>query len=162
MRALDLTGQRFGRLTAIRRSGHCGKKTTWECVCDCGNVTTVITNDLTCGNTRSCGCLDAEVASAKFRTHGLTQSKLYNVWCGMKQRCYYPKHIRFKYYGARGIGICDRWHDFQNFYDDMASGYKPGLSIERIDVNGNYEPSNCTWIPLAAQRYNRTDTIRKD
>jgi hypothetical protein len=133
------------------------------CRCDCGNELEVRAGHLISGNTKSCGCLQRERTSAAATTHGDSRdgtghSLLYNVWCAMKDRCGNPKNKRFDRYGGRGIMICDEWiNDFAAFRDwAKASGYREGLTIERREVDGNYEPSNCTWIPAEDQAKNRT------
>lgn len=154
----DLTGQRFGRLVALRKTGYyvwpCGRNSNiWLCKCDCGNEKKVTTSNLTSGHTRSCGCLKTEIHS----THKLTHHKLYNVYKGIKGRCYNTNNDRFDDYGGRGIKVCDEWlEDFMNFYNwAINNGYQDGLTIDRIEVDGNYEPSNCRWITNREQQSNK-------
>ena len=150
----DLTGQRFGKLT-VRQFLRIGKDRSaiWLCDCDCGNTTEVSTKKLTSKNTKSCGCLREEL----HKTHGLSDTKLFNVWSGMKQRCYNATTSNYKDYGGRGIKMCDEWlNDFKVFYDwAMENGYEDGLSLDRIDVDGNYEPNNCRWTNDYIQVHNR-------
>lgn len=152
----DLTGKRFGKLTVISRAENIGVKTAWNCVCDCGKSVVVISNSLKTGNTKSCGCLS--------RKHGGTNTRLYVVWRGMIDRCYKPYVERYKNYGGRGITVCDEWHDFANFREwAIASGYDENAkhydcTIDRIDVNGNYCPSNCRWISMNEQMQNTKRT----
>lgn len=150
-RKLDHTGQRFGRLLALERIGG-GAITKYLCRCDCGNFTEVRTDNLAAGKTRSCGCLKSENMGA-FRPN---QDRLYNSWRGMKNRCKNPSNNRWQYYGGRGIKVCDEWQQFLPFRDwALKNGYAPDLTIDRIDVDGDYCPENCRWIPPAAQAANR-------
>lgn len=158
----DLEGLRYGRLVVIERAenyispqGQARKR--WLCHCDCGNVVVVLARGLISGTTRSCGCLQREIARTTFTKHGMWSSRLHTIWSSMKSRCYNEKSRSYKYYGGRGITICDKWlHDFQVFFDwAMANGYKDNLSIDRIDPNGNYCPDNCRWITMAEQQRNK-------
>lgn len=157
----DLTGKRFGRLTVVRRISPVGSKVRWLCRCDCGTMKDVSAYELTSGKTRSCGCLQAESRHLRKVPNG-RGTRLYNVWKSMKGRCYTPSCSSYKYYGARGIKVCDEWKDdYQAFYEwAMSSGYDPDApqgkcTIDRINVDGDYEPSNCRWVDAATQNANR-------
>lgn len=146
----DYTGMRFGHLTVVERAGTKNSHSMWRCVCDCGGSTIVDGGSLHKGYTRSCGC-------RRGMTHGKRNTRIYRIWADMKARCFREKCRSFKHYGARGITVCDEWmNDFQSFYDwSMANGYRDDLTIDRIDCNGNYEPSNCRWISIQDQQKNK-------
>lgn len=158
MKTLDLTGQEFERLTVIERAGSDGRgEALWLCECTCGNRTTALSSNLRKSNgTKSCGCLKAEYGRKQFTTHGLSrafdgkQSRLYEIWTGMKKRCSNPAHEFYHRYGGRGITVCADWQEFPPFHAwAMANGYADNLSIDRIENDGNYEPGNCQWITRA-------------
>lgn len=154
----DLTGQQFGLLTAIARLPPHGKNGSymWVCDCECGSTAIVRTSDLLNGHTLSCGCYKR--MHKNIRTSDL---RLYNIWSNMKQRCGNPKNKNYRYYGERGISVCSEWQKFESFYYwAMNSGYKDGLTIERKDNDGNYEPSNCEWITKERQHRNTTRSRR--
>lgn len=154
----DLTGKQFGRLTAIERLPPHGKNSAlmWACKCECGGSAIVRGTDLTNGHTMSCGCyrkMQRNIPNSQLRLH--------RIWGNMKQRCTNPNAKDYRYYGAKGIQVCDEWQEFENFfYWAMANGYKDGLTIERKDNDKNYEPSNCTWIPANRQQRNTARTKR--
>lgn len=159
----DLTGQRFGRLVALNKIGkytapNGSKVNIWHCICDCGNYKDATTSALLSKKTQSCGCLQTE---SRY-THHLTHDKLYVVYRGMKDRCYNKNAKAYPNYGGRGIGICDNWmEDFLNFYNwSIDNGYAEGLTIDRIDVNGDYCPENCRWITHKAQQFNKRTNVR--
>lgn len=158
---IDLTGRKIGRLTVLKRVGSDkNKKTLWLCRCECGNEKVICSNTLLRKNkTLSCGCLAKEILINRNTTHNLTKEsrRLYKIWANMKSRCYNPKSNSFKYYGQRGIYICREWKDdFSNFYNwAINNGYESDLTIERIDVNDIYKPSNCKWINRSEQNLNK-------
>lgn len=128
------------------------------CKCDCGNVKEVMLGNLKQGNVKSCGCLKFD--NKHNLSHGHKGTRLYRIWTGMKTRCLNPRAVEYPRYGGRGISICSEWLDASNFISwAISSGYSDNLTLEREDVNGNYEPSNCTWIPLGEQALNRTNTV---
>jgi hypothetical protein len=155
----DLTGQKFGRLTCV--SLHSLEPTKWNCVCECGKTAVAAQGNLCNSHTNSCGCLLLDVLSVEKRTHGLRKHPLYSVWNNIKTRCLNPVNHRWDCYGGRGIKICDRWKDsFENFYTDMAPGYRKGLQIDRIDNDGGYCPENCRWAtPTQNVRNTRTNRL---
>lgn len=162
-KVVDITGQKFGRLTVLDKLHNYHKKDTyWLCVCECGNLKEVTSSHLTTGKTKSCGCLRKENSGNRLRIHGKCNTRLHSIWQNMKNRCYHKKSNRYKYYGARGIAVCSEWKDdFMNFYDwSMANGYADNLTIDRIDVNGNYEPNNCRWVDYKTQSRNRRSVKR--
>lgn len=157
---IDLTGKKFGRLTVLERTDDLIQpsgqhKTQWLCKCDCGNLITVQGCNLKSEHTQSCGCYSQDYPS--HTKHNKCKTRLYKCWKHIKQRCYDKNSKEYINYGGRGITVCNEWlNDFQVFYDwAMANGYKDDLTIDRIDVNGNYEPSNCRWVTVKVQNNNK-------
>ena len=155
-------GDRYGMLTIIREVEpyyYKGKLTSrkFECRCDCGNTTITTLNRLRQGRVKSCGCLIGKSS----KNNGQTNTRLYRIWTSIKQRCYYPKVISYKRYGGRGIIVCDEWlKNFDSFYIwAINNGYSDGLTIDRIDYNGIYEPSNCRWVDYITQGNNRSTNV---
>ncbi len=161
----DLTGKQFNRLTVLEFVPDDTVYSFWKCKCDCGNITTVRRDHLKSGTTKSCGCFHSECARKLVvelnTTHNLSNTKLYKIWDGMKDRCDNPESHYYKNYGGRGIIICDEWkNDFISFYNwAMNNGYSKDLTIDRIDVNGNYCPQNCRWVDMKTQCRNRRSNV---
>ena len=163
MKLIDLTGQRFGRLVVVERAESKGKRTMWKCLCDCGNTKVVGAGNLKNGHTTSCGCVWHEVVPEVNRSintrHGMSQTKLHKAWANMRYRCFNPRCKCYDNYGGRGITICDKWNEFEPFMEwALNNGFADGMSLDRIDVNGNYEPSNCRWVSWEVQENNKRNS----
>lgn len=157
----DLTGKRYGKIKVVSMKGHEKGSIIWNCVCDCGKELEISTSRLNSGHVQSCGCTKKERMIKQNTLHGKSHTRLYKIWIGMKKRCYNPSSNAYERYGGRGIGVCQEWlNDFMSFYNwSMENGYNDNLSIDRIDVNGNYEPSNCRWATIDEQSSNKRDTV---
>ena len=158
---LTIEGKRFGRLAVIENKiiNHRGYSI---CKCDCGKIATIRNDALKSGVTKSCGCITKEIAKSgkNRRKHGLHNTRLHRIWGAMKTRCCNENFKRFSDYGGRGITVCDEWkNDFMSFYKwSIENGYSDKLTIDRINVNGNYEPSNCRWATVAEQNKNKRNS----
>lgn len=152
----SIINKRFGRLKVVEFSHIKNKTSYWKCICDCGNEKIISRGALTSGDTISCGCFREEHKSEYGFKHGKAGTKLYSVWSSMIQRCTNPKASNYKRYGGRGIKICDEWRkNFISFYDwAIENDYNKGLSLDRINNDGNYEPSNCRWVTIKQQQNN--------
>lgn len=159
---IDMVNQQYGRLNVkeyLYRDQYCHK--IWLCKCECGNMVEVSTSDLRSGRVNSCGCYKHEYMLNRNTTHNKSKSRLYRIYHHMVERCYLKTCSDFRYYGARGIKVCNEWlNDFEAFYFwAMNNGYSSDLSIDRIDVNGDYWPGNCRWATMKTQNGNKRNTI---
>lgn len=158
MKKIDIKGKKFGRLTVTGeyRKSITSKGRDYLCICDCGNKLFVYRGKITTGHTKSCGCISKTL-------NGHSNSKLYRIWWGIKERCYSENHNSFKNYGAKGIILSDEWHDFNVFYEwAINNNYSDSLTIDRIDSSKNYEENNCQWISLSENvAKSNKETVRR-
>ncbi|PKH09828.1 hypothetical protein [Planomicrobium sp. MB-3u-38] len=161
----ELVGKRFGKLTCIRMTGRDNQyRQQWLCECDCGNETTVIASSLKRGSTQSCGCIQKAALLKANTVHSFSSNgkgrtpRLYSIWRNMKQRCFNPKATKYNRYGGRGITVCEDWRVYINFHRwAVENGYQDTHTLDRKNGDGNYEPGNCQWVPVAIQNLNKSD-----
>ena len=156
IRLTDLTGSQFGRLTVLQEAEVVVSKTgkskwrSWLCKCSCGETTRVMQTNLVRGLSESCGCLSREVATK----HSMSGTRQYNIWKGMKSRCDYESNPKFHLYGGRGVAYHSKWTTFEGFWEDMQEGYEDGLTLDRVDPDGDYDKENCRWVTTELQNRN--------
>lgn len=159
-RRVDLSGKRFTRLLAIEPIGTGGGKVVWLCRCDCGQITKVRASNLGSGAVKSCGCLNRQRAAERQFVHGLNRTPEHRIWTGLWSRCTNPNVKSYPRYGGRGIVVCERWRDFKAFLDDLGPRPSHRHSVDRIDNDGPYAPSNCRWATSKEQRRNSIQRLR--
>ena len=160
----DLSGKKFGRLTAIETVGvNSHRERLWKCLCECGNETTVNSYALVSGHTKSCGCFSVDTARERNTKHGERRSRLYRIYSNMMLRCYNKNNDNYRYYGGKGVKVCDEWrgeNGSTNFCKwAKKNGYQIHLTLDRIDSNGNYSPDNCRWVTIKQQQNNKSNNV---
>lgn len=161
----DHTGFRWHYLTVLQRAARSPTRNgaRWEVQCDCGRVVTMRADYIGMSDWKSCGCMQKSLIGDSSRTHGMTKQRPYNIWSSMVYRCTNPNAGHWERYGGRGISVCERWlTSFKNFWADMGPTYQPGLTLDRLDNDGNYEPRNCAWRTRREQSNNRSDNTVLD
>lgn len=154
---IDLTGKRFGKLMVISFNSMRGTRSYWNCVCDCGNENIVSSDHLKNGDIVSCGCVKRSTLPPSNKKHGMSNTRLYTIWKLMKYRCSNPSRREYRIYGGRGIKVCDEWNEFDSFMRwAVNNGYSEELTLDRIDNDGNYTPSNCRWASRQTQSLNKS------
>lgn len=153
---LDLVGKKYGRLTVLEYGELDNRgKSIWKCRCECGSIGVFRGTHLISGHTTSCGCYNTDKIKERVTTHGMSKTRLYNVWKGMLKRCYYDNATGYEHYGEKGIRVCDEWFEFEKFREwANTNGYADDLTIDRIDNDKNYTPDNCRWVDMGAQLRN--------
>ena len=152
MRKLNLIGERFDKLIVLGEIGSSKIGILWLCECECGKKIVAPSGSLRSGHTKSCGC--------SYFKHGMSGTRLYTIWKGIIKRCTSVTAAEYKYYGGRGITVCNEWLDFRQFYKDMIAGYESHLTIDRIDNDKGYSKDNCRWSTFAEQSLNRSNNVR--
>lgn len=153
--ATDLTGQSFHLWSVIALSHTKGPHKYYRCRCQCGTEKVVQANSLVAGTSQSCGCHRRKASAERATSHGMTGHRAYSIWQGMTRRCSDPNFAAYRWYGARGIKVCERWADFALFWEDMGPAWKDGLSLDRINSDGDYAPQNCRWVAVKEQGLNK-------
>lgn len=158
-RKIDMVGYRFYRLCVIEEMGSDHRREKqWKCLCDCGKEIVATGYNLRSGNTKSCGCYNIDRIVQRSRQHGLSKTRMFKIWAGVRKRCNNPNTKSYNHYGGRGIKMCESWDTYVNFFNDMKEGYRDDLTLERIDPNGNYEKSNCRWASSKEQARNKRNS----